>query len=110
VSFDVYDKRCPARRVLTRIADHRTTLVICRLAERAHRFSELERRIGGIDQSTLKHRLRALERDGLVRRTVYAEVPSRVDYRLTPAGEALAERMTALREWAEGHAAASAGS
>ena len=63
------------------------------------RFSELERALGGVSQKVLTQQLRELERDGIVRRTVHAEVPPRVDYRLTAAGEALRPVLRQLREW-----------
>ncbi len=65
------------------------------------RFSELERAIEGISQKVLAQQLRHLEADGLVERTVHAEVPPRVDYRLTPAGEGLRVPLQALRDWSE---------
>ncbi len=76
---DVYAEDCPTRQVLDRIGDKWTTLIIGLLHERPMRFSELQRRIAGISQKMLTQTLRMLERDGLIRRTVYAEVPPRVD-------------------------------
>lgn len=64
------------------------------------RFSELEREITGISQKMLVQHLRALERDGVVRRTVHATVPPRVEYSLTASGEALRPALKLLREWA----------
>ena len=77
---DVYAEDCPTRQVLDRIGDKWTTLTIGLLHERPMRFSELQRRIAGISQKMLTQTLRMLERDGLLRRTVYAEVPPRVEY------------------------------
>ena len=98
---DVYDKNCPTRQVLDRIADKYTVLVIVFLQDRPRRFSELQRMITGISQKVLTQTLRSLERDGLLTRTVYAEVPPRVEYALTPLAETLIEPLAALREWAE---------
>lgn len=64
------------------------------------RFSALERAIPGVSQKMLAQHLRALERDGLVARTVHPEVPPRVEYRLTSVGEALRPALAALRDWA----------
>ncbi|MHB8627635.1 MAG: winged helix-turn-helix transcriptional regulator [Aggregatilineales bacterium] len=100
---DVYDKNCPTRHALDRIADKYTVLVIIFLQDTPRRFRELQRMITGISQKVLTQTLRSLERDGLLTRTVYAEVPPRVEYALTPLGETLIEPLAALREWAEAH-------
>ena len=63
------------------------------------RFTALHRQIGGISQKMLTQTLRRLERDGLVQRTVYAEVPPRVEYGLTPLGRSLRELIAPIREW-----------
>jgi DNA-binding HxlR family transcriptional regulator len=98
---DVYDKNCPTRHVLDRIADKYTVLVMVFLQDRPRRFSELLRIITGISQKVLTQTLRSLERDGLLTRTIYAEVPPRVEYALTPLGRTLIEPLAALRVWAE---------
>ena len=100
---DVYDKNCPTRHALDRIADKYTVLVIVFLQDRPRRFNELQRIITGISQKVLTQTLRSLERDGLVTRTVYPEVPPRVEYALTPLGTTLIEPLAALRNWAETH-------
>ena len=64
-----------------------------------HRFGELRRRIEGITQTMLTNQLRALERDGLVARKVYAEVPPRVEYSATPRGLSLERVFLALHDW-----------
>lgn len=102
-SPNVYAGDCPTRVVLDRIADKWTALVIGLLEDEPKRFSELQRCIGGISQKMLTQTLRTLERDGLVTRTVYAEVPPRVEYALTPLGETLCAPIAAIRDWAEGH-------
>jgi len=98
---DVYDKNCPTRHALDRIADKYTVLVIVFLQNTPRRFSELQRMITGISQKVLTQTLRRLERDGLVTRTVYLEVPPRVEYALTPLGKTLIEPLASLRNWAE---------
>lgn len=70
------------------------------------RFSALRRRITGISQRMLTETLRQLERDGLVRRTVYAQVPVRVEYDLTALGQTLIAPLAALAAWAEQNRAA----
>ncbi|HEY9735300.1 MAG TPA: helix-turn-helix domain-containing protein [Trichocoleus sp.] len=78
-------------------------LVIDEPEEGEMRFSKLQQRIGGISQKMLTKTLRQLERDGLVTRRVYAEVPPRVDYTLTPLGRSLGEAVCSLWLWAEAH-------
>ena len=100
---NVYDKNCPTRHALDRIADKYTVLVMIFLQDAPRRFSELQRMITGISQKMLTQTLRSLERDGLLTRTIYPEVPPRVEYALTPLGETLIEPLAALRHWAEAH-------
>jgi len=78
-----YRADCPTRRILDRIGDRWTVLIVGALWDGSARFSELRRRIEGVSQKMLTQTLRGLERDGLVRRTVYPEVPVRVEYTLT---------------------------
>jgi DNA-binding HxlR family transcriptional regulator len=63
------------------------------------RFSQLERAIPGVTQKMLAQQLRQLERDGMVRRIVHAEVPPKVEYALTPWGQALCPALGALLTW-----------
>src|SRR5260370_17927380 len=78
------DPTCELRNILDRIADKWPLLVIYELADGVRRFTQLRRHIDGISQRMLTLTLRQLEREGLVRRTVFAVVPPRVDYQLTP--------------------------
>lgn len=98
---NVYDANCPTRQVLDLIADKWATLVVSLLEIEPMRFAALQRRIGGISQKMLTQTLRALERDGLVTRTVYAEVPPRVEYALTPLGRTLCKPIGAIIQWSE---------
>lgn len=68
---------------------------------KVRRFSELERTIPGISQKMLNQQLRQMESDGLVKRTVYPEVPPKVEYSLTDWGQALCPVLDALLKWAE---------
>ena len=93
------------REILERVADKWTLLVIDALAGAGEvRFSDLRQRVGGVSQKMLTKTLRQLERDGLVTRHVHAEVPPRVDYRLTPLGESLGESVCGVWKWVEAHA------
>lgn len=98
-----YDAACPTRRILDSVGDRWTVLIVGVLGQGDARFSELRRRIEGISQKMLTQTLRGLERDGLVRRTVYPEVPVRVQYALTDAGRTLLEPLRALQEWSIEH-------
>ena len=89
--------------ILDRIGDRWTVLIVGALWDGNARFSELRRRIEGVSQKMLTQTLRGLERDGLVRRTVYPEVPVRVEYTLTEAGRTLREPLRALEEWSIAH-------
>lgn len=77
------------RAVLDRICDKWTLLIVTTLERGRLRFTDLQRQVPGISQRMLTLTLRNLERDGLVSRTVYAEVPPRVEYALTPTGQSL---------------------
>ena len=98
---NVYSATCPTRHVLDLIGDKWATLIVGLLEQQPQRFAALHRQIGGISQKMLTHTLRRLERDGLVQRTVYAEVPPRVEYALTPLGRTLCAPLATLRTWAE---------
>ena len=88
------------RNVLDRIGDKWSLLVIGTLRNGRLRFSELQRHIPGISQRMLTLTLRQLERDGLLERTVHAEVPPRVEYELTSMGETLIDTSITLLRWA----------
>ncbi|CAN5222106.1 MAG: winged helix-turn-helix transcriptional regulator [Nocardioides sp.] len=98
-----YESACPTRTILDRIGDRWTVLVLLLLADRTHRFTELSRAIRGISPKVLTSTLRSLERDGLITREVYAEVPPRTEYSLTPLGGTLVEAVSALEAWARTH-------
>ncbi len=92
------------REILERVADKWTLLVIDALdSQSATRFSRLRERVGGVSQKMLTKTLRLLERDGLVTRRVHAEVPPRVDYKLTALGDSLGEALCGIWLWAEEH-------
>jgi DNA-binding HxlR family transcriptional regulator len=97
------DPTCELRNILDRIADKWSLLVIYVLADGVRRFGELRREIDGISQRMLTLTLRQLEREGLVERTVFAVVPPRVDYELTPLGSTLLDTIQALVAWASEH-------
>ncbi|MDF2826006.1 MAG: transcriptional regulator, HxlR family [Mycobacterium sp.] len=98
-----YRADCPTRRILDRIGDRWTVLIVGALGGGPARFSELRRTIEGVSQKMLTQTLRGLERDGLVTRTVYPEVPVRVEYALTEAGRSLQAPLRALEQWSIEH-------
>jgi DNA-binding HxlR family transcriptional regulator len=100
---NVYDDRCPTRLVLDRLADKWTVLVVGQLARGTLRFGEIRREIAGISPKVLTQTLRMLERDGLLARRIYASVPPKVEYTLTPLGRTLIQLVEGIRDWAETH-------
>ncbi len=98
--FDVLAAACPTRQVINRIGDRWSLLVISALEAGTLRFREVQHAVGGVSQKMLTQTLRALERDGLVRRDIYASVPPKVEYSLTQLGRGLSERLAAIRVWA----------
>jgi DNA-binding HxlR family transcriptional regulator len=91
---------CPLREVLALIGDKWSTQVLVQLGDGPRRFTELERSIEGVSRRMLTLSLRGLERNGLITRTVYPEVPPRVEYACTPLTEQIREPLEALAAWA----------
>ncbi len=107
---DLLDKQCdgsmicPLRDLLSRLGDKWSVLVLITLAKRSEqraRFSEIKKEINDISQRMLTSTLRNLERDGLLKRTVYPEVPPRVEYELTGLGKSILKPMEGLVDWIE---------
>jgi DNA-binding HxlR family transcriptional regulator len=103
--WNVLTSTCPSRTSLTRIANKWTAMVVIALGDGRLRFGELRTTVDGISGKVLTDTLRDLERDGLVERHVYAEVPPRVAYALTALGRTLQNPLSALGRWAEEHIA-----
>lgn len=100
---DVLDVNCGSRRVLERLADRWTALVVWALLRGEARHGELMHVVSGITQKMLTSTLRSLEADGLVERTVVSGFPPHVRYGLTPLGRSLSEPLGALCGWAQEH-------
>jgi len=98
--YDVSNPKCPTQQVLDRVASKWTMLVILALSEERLRYSQLRGRLPAITQKVLTQTLRALERDGVVRRAVYDSVPPKTEYDLTPLGYSLAGAVAVVRSWA----------
>ncbi len=95
---------CPIRNVVARFGNKWSFLLIMLLSENGTtRFNQLKKLIPDISTKVLSSTLSVLEADGLVSRTVYAEVPPRVEYALTPTGQSLVPLLLQLTEWAQSH-------
>ena len=95
------DDNCPVCATADIVCGKWTLLLVRELHEGCSRFGELERALTGISPRTLSLRLRALEEEGIVRRTTYAEVPPRVEYALTEKGVALLPIIESMRDYGE---------
>lgn len=104
--YNVYEKDCPTRQVLDRLADKWALLILDRLDGETVRFNTIRRDVQGVSQKVLSQTLKKLERDGLVLRTAYPTVPVTVEYSLTELGQTLTHTVTALAHWAERNMAA----
>ena len=100
---DVYAANCPTRKLLDRVADKWSVLILLLLGQEDMRFNALKRRIEGVSQKMLSQTLRSLERDGLVSRTAVATVPVTVTYAITPLGSGLIGSLRSMIDWAETH-------
>ncbi|WP_405084011.1 winged helix-turn-helix transcriptional regulator [Microbispora sp. NBC_01389] len=100
---DAYLRDCASRKVLDSIANKWTCLLVDALRDGPVRFGALRRRLDGITQKSLTQTLRAMERDGMVIRTVYPTIPPRVEYELSDLGHSLVVLMEGIRMWSETH-------
>lgn len=94
---------CPAETALQILEGRWKLLILRALFTGTKRFSELHRSLAGVSHRTLTQQLRELEGYGLVHRKVYAQVPPKVEYSLTPLGASLKPVIDALHDWAETH-------
>lgn len=98
---DAFLKVCPSRAVLARVGQKWTVLTMVALQQTPMRFGDIRRRLQGVSQKMLTQTLRAMERDGLIERSLYDERPLRVEYALSPLGRTLLPLVVALKTWAE---------
>ncbi len=94
---------CPVEAALDIIGGKWKSIILFRVMEETRRFNELRRLLPNITQRMLTNQLRELERDGLVHRKVYAEVPPKVEYSITEFGNTLEPVLRELTQWAETH-------
>lgn len=90
---------CPVATTVQLIGNKWKLLIIRNLLERSWRFNELQRSLEGISQKVLTDSLRSMEKDGIIVRTVYLEVPPRVEYRLSELGESMRPILNAMQQW-----------
>lgn len=102
-SWNVLSSQCPSRTSLARIANKWTAMAVVVLDNGPLRFGDIRTALDGISGKVLTDTLRDLERDGMVIRRSYPEVPPRVEYELTPLGRTLQAPLAALCSWAEEH-------
>jgi DNA-binding HxlR family transcriptional regulator len=91
--------------ILSRVGDKWSVQIVVVLHRRAERFNSIKRHVPGISQQMLTFTLKALERDGLVKRTVHDTTPPQVEYALTPLGLSLSGAVRQLAQWAIDHRA-----
>ena len=96
---------CPVETTLTLIGDKWKVLILRDLLPGTQRFGELKKSVGNITQKVLTAQLRDMEESGLLTRTVYPEVPPRVEYTLTDLGRSLKPILDAMQDWGEGYKA-----
>ena len=105
---DVFARGCVSRAAFEVVTSKWSSLALLALGEGSYRFNALRRRVEGVSEKMLSQTLQALERDGMVTRDVVTTIPPRVEYSLTPLGEAVAERLRSLADLLEGAVAEAA--
>jgi DNA-binding HxlR family transcriptional regulator len=101
LDFNVFHKNCPAREFFDKIADKWVLLIIYRLHEQPYYFNELKKDLASISPKVLSQKLKILERDGFISRTIHENNVIRVEYALTTLGAKFAETTLLFKIWAE---------
>ena len=101
--WNTLHEHCPSRSSLAKIANKWTALIVITLEAEPLRFGQIAQRVEGISKKVLVDTLRDLERDGIILRREFNEVPRRVEYELTELGRSLFEPLEALNRWAQVH-------
>ena len=96
---------CPVATTVQLIGSKWKLLILRNLLQRPWRFNELKRSLEGISQKALTDILRSMENDGIITRTIYPEVPPRVEYALSELGESMRPIITAMEQWGIGYQA-----
>ncbi|WP_265942754.1 winged helix-turn-helix transcriptional regulator [Dechloromonas sp. A34] len=97
----LFAEKCPSREVLKHVTSRWGVLLLVALLSGTQRFSDLRRKVNGISEKMLAQTLQWLEGDGFVERISYPVVPPHVEYRLTPLGEEIGQKVEALADWIE---------
>ena len=96
---------CPVATTVQLIGNKWKLLIIRNLLQRPWRFNELQKSLDGVSQKVLTDSLRSMEADGIITRTVYAEVPPRVEYALSELGESMRPILESMQTWGENYKA-----
>lgn len=94
---------CPVATTVQLIGNKWKLLIIRNLLQRPWRFNELQKSLEGISQKVLTECLRSMEKDGILTRTVYPEVPPKVEYGLSPLGESMRPILNSMEQWGNGY-------
>jgi DNA-binding HxlR family transcriptional regulator len=100
-------RTCPAELTAKLIAGRWKIVILWYLFQDVKRFSELRRALSGMTQKVLTQQLREMERDGMIARKVFAQVPPKVEYSVTPLGSSLKPVVEAMHQWGKAHASSS---
>lgn len=101
INKDSIIEACPVATTVNLIGSKWKLLILRNLLERPWRFNELQKSLNGISQKVLTDSLRSMEKDGIIIRTVYPEVPPRVEYSLTDLGKTLKPVLDAMKSWGD---------
>ena len=103
-NFNIFHPNCPARSFFEKFADKWILLIIYRLEQQSQHFNELKKSLDGISPKVLSHKLKNLERDGFISRTIHENNVIRVEYALTNLGCEFAQTALSFKIWAEDNA------
>ncbi len=101
--IDIFAEKCSVETAITIVGGKWKLLIIALLRVRAHRFGELKKKMPRISERMLSRQLRDLERDGVISRKIYPEIPPKVEYSLTENGKGMIPVLDALGEWGRQH-------
>lgn len=99
----VAEDQCPVTYCMSKIGGKWKPIILFLISKGANRFGLLMKGIEGISKQMLTRQLRELEKDGMLHRDIFAEIPPRVEYTITPLGETLFPIITAMKVWGEQH-------
>ena len=103
INFNIFEPNCPARSFFDKFADKWMLLIIYRLDRQSKHFNELKKSLDGISPKVLSQKLKILERDGFISRTIHENKVIRVEYTITTLGAEFAQTALSFKIWAEGN-------